>query len=153
MLRDAQQPGGALEAGNRQTGSENLGHTGNSRKGEDLMVTGIDVQLYNVQDFNRALAFYTAFFGREPAQLHRIGDGGWAEFELPDGSCFAIGKHENFPWQAGYNIMFAVPDVEEAVRFVRSHGCIASDPSESPVCWMSFAQDPDGNHLVLHRRK
>lgn len=117
------------------------------------MVTGIDVQLYNVLDFDRALDFYRAFFGREPAQLHRIGDGGWAEFELPDGSCFAIGKHERFPWQAGYNVMFAVPDVEEAVRFVRSHGGTATDPSESPVCRMSFAQDPEGNQLVLHCRK
>ena len=88
------------------------------------LVTGIDVHVYNVKDFDRALRFYTALLG-EPAT---ITPGGWAEFELADGSAFAIGKHENFPWQPGYDIMFAVPDVAEAVALVRSLGGKAADP-------------------------
>lgn len=80
-------------------------------------------------------------------------EGAWAEFDLSDGSAFAIGKHENFPWQPGYTIMFAVPDMQAAVDFVRSHGGKAADPGESPVCHMSFGEDTEGNQLVLHRRK
>lgn len=114
------------------------------------MVTGIDVHVYNVKDFERALIFYKALLGRDPATLM---PGTWAEFELPDGSAIAIGKHENFPWQPGYMVMFAVPDVPAAVDLVRALGGKAGDPSESPVCFMSFGEDTEGNQLVLHRRK
>ena len=114
------------------------------------MVTGIDSHVYNVKDFDRALAFYTALIGHEPATRH--GDA-WAEWDLGDGSAFAIGKHENFPWSPGYMLMFAVPDVPEAVTLVRSLGGSAGDPDESPVCYMSFGEDTEGNQLVLHRRK
>jgi predicted enzyme related to lactoylglutathione lyase len=114
------------------------------------MVTGIDVHLYNVQDYDRALTFYTALLGREPVTTMA---GAWAEFELPDGSAFAIGKHPNHPWQAGYTVMFAVPDVPAAIELVRSLGGEAAEPGESPVCHMSFAHDTEGNQLVLHQRK
>ena len=79
--------------------------------------------------------------------------GTWAEFVLTDGSAFAIGKHDNHPWQAGDNIVFAVPDVSSAVESVRLLGGTAADPSESPVCYMAFGQDTEGNQLILHRRK
>jgi len=113
------------------------------------LVTGIDVHVYNVKDFDRALRFYTALLGK-PAT---VTPGTWAEFELADGSAFAIGKHENFPWQPGYDIMFAVPDVAQAIALVRSLGGQAADAGESPVCHMSFGEDTEGNQLVLHHRK
>lgn len=114
------------------------------------MVTGIDAHVYNVKDFDRALEFYRGLLERDPATLR---PGMWAEFELPDGSAFAIGKHENFPWQPGYSVLFAVPDVAAAADRVRSLGGTAADPGESPVCFMSFGEDTEGNQLVLHRRK
>jgi predicted enzyme related to lactoylglutathione lyase len=114
------------------------------------MVTGIDTHVYTVKDFDRALTFYKALFEAEPATSM---DGGWAEFVFDDGSAFAIGKHENFPWQVGNTVMFAVPDVPTAVELVRSLGGSAEEPGESPVCYMSFAEDTEGNKLVLHRRK
>ena len=114
------------------------------------MVTGIDAHIYTVKDFDRALGFYRKLLGREPATLM---EGSWAEFELPDGSAFALGKHENFPWQPGYTILFAVPDVAEAVKLVQSLGGKAGDPHESPVCFMSFGEDTEGNMIVLHHRK
>lgn len=114
------------------------------------MVTGIDTHVYNVKDFDRALTFYKALIERDPATVHA---GMWAEFELPDGSAFALGKHEDHPWQPGYTVMFAVPDVPAAVELVRKLGGKAGDPGESPVCYMSFGEDTEGNQLVLHRRK
>jgi predicted enzyme related to lactoylglutathione lyase len=114
------------------------------------MVTGIDVHIYNVKDFDRAFAFYKGLLGKDPEQLM---EGMWAEWELPDGSAFAIGKHENHPWQAGYTIAFAVPDVGKAIEYVRAHGGKAADAGESPVCYMSFGEDTEGNAIVLHKRK
>jgi predicted enzyme related to lactoylglutathione lyase len=49
--------------------------------------------------------------------------------------------------------MFAVPDVPAAVALVKSLGGKAGEPDESPVCFMSFGEDTEGNQIVLHRRK
>jgi predicted enzyme related to lactoylglutathione lyase len=114
------------------------------------MITGIDVILYSVKDFARALAFYTALVGHAPATLI---DGMWAEFELADGTTFGIGKDDSFAWQQGYLVMFAVPDVPAAVDLVRSLGGTVRDPDESPVCYMAFGEDTEGNRIVLHKRK
>jgi predicted enzyme related to lactoylglutathione lyase len=114
------------------------------------MVTGIDTHVYTVKDFDRALTFYTAFIGSEPTS-HMPGT--WAEFSLDDGSAFAIGKHDNFPWQPGNMVMFAVPDVPKAIELVTSLGGKAGDADESPVCFMSFGEDTEGNQIVIHRRK
>jgi catechol 2,3-dioxygenase-like lactoylglutathione lyase family enzyme len=46
------------------------------------MVTGIDVHVYNVKDFERALTFYTGLLGKPTTTM----GGGWAEFDLADGS-------------------------------------------------------------------
>jgi predicted enzyme related to lactoylglutathione lyase len=113
------------------------------------MVTGIDVHVYNVKDFDRALTFYTSLIVEPATKL----PGTWAEFDLADGSSFAIGKHESFPWQPGYNVAFAVPDLPAAIKLVRSLGGKAGEPDESPVCFMSFGEDTEGNQLLLHRRK
>ncbi len=114
------------------------------------MVTGIDVHVYVVQDFDRALAFYKGLIGHEPTTQM---PGMWAEFELTDGSAFAIGKHESFPWQPGYVVAFAVPDVTEAIALVTSLGGKAGEQDETPVCFMSFGEDSEGNRLMLHHRK
>ncbi len=114
------------------------------------MVTGIDVIIYNAQDFERALAFYRGLIGTEPATLR---PGMWAEFELSDGTAFAIGKHEDYPWQPGYAVALAVPDITEAVALARSLGAKLADASESPVCHMAMGQDSEGNTIVLHQRK
>jgi predicted enzyme related to lactoylglutathione lyase len=114
------------------------------------VVTGIDTHIYNVKDFDRALGFYKKLFEREPVTLRA---GMWAEFEFPDGSAFSIGKHEDFPWQPGYTVLFAVPDVAAAAALVNGAGGKAAAPSESPVCFMSFGEDTEGNQIVLHKRK
>jgi predicted enzyme related to lactoylglutathione lyase len=114
------------------------------------MVIGIDTHVYTVKDFDRALAFYTGLIGHAPATSVA---GGWAEWELADGSAFAIGKHPNFPFQVGNTVMFAVPDIDEAIALVTTLGGKAEPPGESPVCNMSFGEDTEGNEIVLHRRK
>ncbi|HVA37844.1 MAG TPA: hypothetical protein VNJ51_09555 [Candidatus Dormibacteraeota bacterium] len=49
--------------------------------------------------------------------------------------------------------MFAVPDVDAAAQLVRSLGGKAGEARESPVCFMSFGEDTEGNQIVIHRRK
>jgi predicted enzyme related to lactoylglutathione lyase len=51
-------------------------------------------------------------------------------------------------------VALAVDDVGEAVEELRRNGVtIAMETIESPVCWMAVVADPDGNQVLLHRRK
>ncbi|MBV8435073.1 MAG: VOC family protein, partial [Candidatus Eremiobacteraeota bacterium] len=44
-------------------------------------------------------------------------------------------------------------NLQEAVQTYRSRGVGVSDITETPVCYMAFAQDPEGNGIILHQRK
>ena len=53
----------------------------------------------------------------------------------------------------GGAIMFAVDDAKKAVEHYRARGLQLSDVVESPVCYMAFAADPEGNGIIIHQRK
>jgi hypothetical protein len=36
---------------------------------------------------------------------------------------------------------------------MRTRGAELSDPMETPVCFMSFGKDPEGNAYIIHQRK
>jgi predicted enzyme related to lactoylglutathione lyase len=47
-----------------------------------------------------------------------------------------------------------VDDFEGYVKKVRDAGAkFVIEPTEYPGCWMTVVADPDGNRVVLHRRK
>jgi predicted enzyme related to lactoylglutathione lyase len=49
--------------------------------------------------------------------------------------------------------LFAVGDASEAVARIRANGGTVADPMETPVCFMAFGADPDGNGYIIHQRK
>jgi predicted enzyme related to lactoylglutathione lyase len=79
-------------------------------------------------------------------------EGRGAEFELSDGSTFGVWQPDDGA-QSGATIMFAVENIADAVALFRARGATLSDPSETPVCFMSFGADPDGNPFIVHQRK
>ena len=112
--------------------------------------TGIDAHFYLVKDFAAGMAFYRDVLGLTPSW--EIDGGGFAEFELADGSTFGIGQLPE--WHAGGGVMFAVPDVDEALRRVTAGGPKQQgEIYDGPVCRMAWCADPDGNTFALHRRK
>jgi predicted enzyme related to lactoylglutathione lyase len=116
-----------------------------------MNVLGIDIHTYLVKDAARAIAFYRDVMGLPVAVEY---DGMGAEFELPDGSTFGLWKPDgDMPWQPSQGIMFAVPDIGAAVAELRSKGVQASEPHDFPPCFMAFAQDTEGNQIILHQRK
>ena len=80
-------------------------------------------------------------------------DGTFVEFDLGDGSTFALGPpHGERIMCSG--IMFAVADVAAATEKVRASGAIVhTDTTETPVCFVAVCEDPAGNTFMLHRRK
>ncbi len=49
--------------------------------------------------------------------------------------------------------MFAVKDIHAALPQLRERGAQLSEPEETPVCFMAFGADPDGNTVIIHQRK
>jgi predicted enzyme related to lactoylglutathione lyase len=117
---------------------------------QDVQITGIDISTFLVKDADRAIAFWRDKIGLRPTKVF---EGKGAEFELADGSTFGIWKMDDDSWQPGSGIMFAVPDIRRAIEYYRARGVQVSDPDESPVCHMAFAEDSEGNHFILHQRK
>jgi predicted enzyme related to lactoylglutathione lyase len=114
-----------------------------------VAIDGIDVHTYLVKDPARALAFWRDTMGLKCTWSMERG----AEFELPDGSSFGIWLLDDGDWVQGTGIMFAVSDFEAAVEYYRSRGVSIDSTEENPTCFMAFAEDSEGNHFILHKRK
>jgi predicted enzyme related to lactoylglutathione lyase len=113
------------------------------------MINGIDIAAYLVKDPQAAIAFYRDVLGMTPTAIDDQGRG--AEFTLADGSTFGVWKPDGD--ESGGAIMFAVSDARDAVEHYRARGLKLSDVMESPVCFMSFGADPEGNAIIIHQRK
>ncbi|HYZ15370.1 MAG TPA: VOC family protein [Candidatus Acidoferrum sp.] len=120
-------------------------------KDDGTTITGIDIASFLVSDPQRSIAFYRDVLGMTPTEIDRQGRG--AEFALPDGATFGVWKADAGQPAHGAAIMFAVGDAKAAVERFRGAGLALSDPMESPVCFMSFGVDPDGNAIIIHQRK
>lgn len=107
---------------------------------------------YMAKDTPRAVAFYRDVFGLEPTTVYP-NDGG-VEYEFPDGTTFGLwNPGEMMPFRPGTGVMFAVDDFDAAVRTAKERGCAIHMEHESPVCFMALAEDTEGNHLIIHKRK
>lgn len=112
-------------------------------------VTGIDVAGFLVEDPAKAIAFYRDVIGMVPTAVDPEGRG--AEFTLSDGSTFGVWREPGA--KTGAFFMIAVEDINAAVADYRAKGLSVSDPDETPVCYMAFTQDNEGNGLIIHQRK
>lgn len=115
---------------------------------------GIDAVYYMIQDLHRARKFYEEALGFEPAFVSESGDWLGAEYEMPTGQTFGIGKNEHVPFRPSGGVMISVDDVAEATRrVVEGGGKVHQEPMDSPVCIMSWCEDTEGNTFSLHHRK
>ena len=113
-------------------------------------ITGMDLSAYMTNDPQRSIAFYRDVLGLSPTEVDDEGRG--AEFTLADGTTFGVWKGQENQKPGGC-MMFAVADARAAVEEFRKRGAQLSDIMESPVCYMSFGEDPDGNGFIIHQRK
>ena len=113
------------------------------------MIKGIDIAGYLVEDPAKAVAFYRDVLGMVPTHVDDAGRG--AEFTLSDGTTFGVWHIPDA--ELGGGLLFAVDDVNAAVTQYRAKGLEIDDVIETPVCFMAFTQDPEGNRLIIHQRK
>jgi len=120
-----------------------------------LKVTEIAFSCYPITDVTRAKAFYGGVLGLKPTMDHDLGEKGhWIEYDIGPGT-LSLGKYEGFkPTSDGCTVGLEVEDFDAAVRAVQAAGAkITMGPFETPVCHMLMISDPDGNPLIIHKRK
>lgn len=116
-----------------------------------VAIKGIDITTYLVKDVARAKKFYSEVLGMKVTMEY--GESG-AEFTLADGATFGLWKMDDGTWYPGNGVMFSVPNVKAAVEHYKGRGVKFEDHvEESPVCFMAFGEDSEGNHFILHQLK
>ena len=117
---------------------------------------GIDFFVYSVSDIDKSANFYQHALG---LTLTSWEGSGWVEFAVGDTpTVLALrldpeGGKSDAPVQSGA-IAIAVDDVGQAVDELRQQDvAIVLEPGEQPSCYAAGISDPDGNLILLHRRK
>ena len=105
-----------------------------------------------VTDKDRARKFYQETLELKPGSAQM--EGAWVEYEVGP-TTIGVGSHPDWkPSRDGTTVAFEVDDIDRAIAKLKERGVkFELDKLETPVCWMAQFRDPDGNKLVLHKRK
>jgi predicted enzyme related to lactoylglutathione lyase len=105
-----------------------------------------------VSDAARARKFYQETLELTPGTTAM--EGAWVEYEL-GGTTIGVGCHPAWqPSRDGTTVAFEVDDIDATIAKLKERGVTFDlEKTETPVCWMAQFRDPDGNKLVVHKRK
>ena len=105
-----------------------------------------------VSDKERARQFYQETLELKPGTTAM--EGAWVEYDL-GGTTIGVGCHPAWqPSREGTSVAFEVEDFDGTIAKLKERGVTFDmDKTETPVCWMAQFRDPDGNKLLIHKRK
>ena len=105
-----------------------------------------------VSDKERARKFYQETLELKPTTMAM--EGAWVEYEI-GATTIGVGCHPAWqPSRDGTTVAFEVDNLDAAIARLSERGVTFDIPkTETPVCWMAQFRDPDGNKLVVHKRK
>ncbi|HEY3863801.1 MAG TPA: VOC family protein [Verrucomicrobiae bacterium] len=117
------------------------------------MITEIAFTGIPVTDMARARRFYEEQLGFKPAMIS--GGGLWVEYEFGAGT-IGIGSYGDVwkPSEEGTCVAFEADDLDKEVARLKSVGVkFAMEITDTPVCRLAIFRDPDGNRILIHKRK
>jgi len=105
-----------------------------------------------VTDHARARKFYEETLELKPGPTAM--EGAWVEYEIGPAT-IGVGCHPDWkPSRDGTTIAFEVDDIDATIARLKERGVtFEMEKIETPICWMAQFRDPDGNKLVVHKRK
>ena len=105
-----------------------------------------------VSDKERARKFYQETLELKPGMTAM--EGAWVEYDL-GATTIGVGCWPGWdPSRDGTSVAFEVDDIDSAIAKLKERGVVFDmEKTESPVCWMAQFRDPDGNKLLVHKRK
>jgi len=116
-------------------------------------IRGVDTTMYLVKDLDRATKFYTDLLGFEPTLRFGVG----VEWTFKNGETFGIVSPPSTKWIPGSGVHFGVDDIKEAVASAKRAGIKFDEEdeliTETPGCYLAFAEDSEGNYFILHQLK
>jgi predicted enzyme related to lactoylglutathione lyase len=112
---------------------------------------------YPVTSLKRARGFYEGMLGLKATHTWVKDDTyGMVEYDIGPGT-LAIGAGAGGGTggnEHGTIIAIEVEDFDGAISTLRAKKCqFASEPMETGVCHMAIITDPDGNRVMIHKRK
>ncbi len=116
------------------------------------MLKSVAFFVYPVTDMARARKFYEETLG---LQLGMNFQDAWVEFDLA-GQTLDITNMDmgHQPGAKGGAIAFEVDDYGKAIAALKEKKApFVMDTYETPVCHFAVVADPDGNQVMIHRRK
>ena len=123
-----------------------------------MKIIDIAFVCYAVKGLKAGQAFYEGVLGLKPTKTYYMGpdqDQGMVEYDIGGGT-LAIGCGAPMFKPGGNNVTAAleVEDFEAAMRRISERSVkVLMAATETPVCWMALIEDPDGNPIMIHRRK
>ena len=117
------------------------------------MITEIAFTGTPVTDIKRAREFYEGALGLKPAM--ESPGGMWVEYEIGNGT-FGIGCYGDVwkPAPDGTCIAFEMDDVDAESSRLKARGVkFSMEVTDTPVCRFAIICDPDGNRIMIHKRK
>ena len=109
---------------------------------------------YPVTDLKRARHFYEQVLGLVPTKIFGDETTAWIEYDI-GATTLSIGNGAP-DWKAnagGGCVGLEVEDYDRAMEHLRAHQVAMKETFETPVCHMAIISDPDGNSLIIHKRK
>jgi predicted enzyme related to lactoylglutathione lyase len=108
-----------------------------------------------VSSLTKARPFYEGVLGLKATSVFEKGNMGFIEYDIGSGT-LAIGCGAPLfkPSKEGGAVALEVDDFNGAILSLKSQDCaFAMDAQETPACQMAVITDPDGNFLMIHKRK
>jgi len=121
-----------------------------------MKINEIAFVCYPVTNLKIAKLFYEDLLGLKATNTWVKDDtNGFIEYDLGS-STLAIGAGAPTfsPGKSGPCVSLEVADFDSAVKQLKENKIkFLMEPSENPMCHMILIEDPDGNQLMIHKRK
>lgn len=117
------------------------------------MITEIAFTGTPVTDIKRAREFYEGVLGLKPTM--ESAGGLWVEYDIGAGT-FGIGCYGDVwkPSDQGTCVAFEVDNFDAEIARLKSLNVkFATEVMPTPVCQFAIICDPDGNRIMIHKRK
>ena len=121
-----------------------------------IKVTEIAFTAYPVTDMARARSFYEGVLNLKETSCYEEEGKAWVEYDV-GAATVALSNMSADKWKPnndGPSTAFEVEDFDAAIAAVREFGSpFHVEPMDTGVCHLAVVGDPDGNSLIIHKRR
>ena len=120
-----------------------------------IKVNEIPFIAYPVTDKQRARDFYEGILNLKLESGSDFPEGFWIEYEIGRGTLALSNFWKPAAQPAmGPSVGLEVEDFDATVAELKQAGVpVSFDPMETPICHFAIVRDPDGNAVMIHKRK